>query len=68
LIERAIASRIRGGEHDVELVTEAWWASVHGVVSLALSHRVRPGTEHARLLVRTVTENLIVTINNKESP
>ena len=68
VLRQAIASRIRGGEHDVELVTEAWWGSVHGVVSLALSHRVRPGTEHARLLVRTVTENLIVTINNKESP
>ncbi len=68
VLRQAIASRIRGGEHDAELVTEAWWASVHGVVSLTLSHRVRPGAEHARLLVRTVTENLIVTINKKESP
>jgi AcrR family transcriptional regulator len=67
-LRQAIASRIRGGEHDVELVTEAWWASLHGVVSLALSHRVRPGIEHARLLVRTVTENLIATIDDKESP
>jgi AcrR family transcriptional regulator len=70
VLRRAIASRIRGGalEHDVDLVTEAWWASLHGVVSLALSHRVRPGTEHARLLVRTVTQNLIATIDPKESP
>jgi len=67
-LRQAIASRIRDGEHDVELVTEAWWASLHGVVSLALSHRVRPGIEHARLLVRTVTENLIATIDDKESP
>ena len=68
VLRGAIANRIRGGEHDVELVTEAWWASVHGVVSLALSHRVRPGTEHARLLVRTVTESLIATIDTEESP
>jgi AcrR family transcriptional regulator len=70
VLRGAMASRIgddRAGR-DVELVTEAWWASLHGVVSLALSHRVRPGAEHARLLVRTVTESLIATINNKESP
>jgi AcrR family transcriptional regulator len=68
VLRRAIANRIRDAEveHDVELVTEAWWASVHGVVSLALSNRVRPGTAHARLLVRTVTESLIATIENKE--
>ena len=68
VLRRAVASRIGGGgvEHDVELVTEAWWASLHGVVSLALSHRVRPGTEHARLLVRSVTESLIATIDNQE--
>lgn len=68
VLRRAIESRIGDGEveHDVELVTEAWWASIHGVVSLALSNRVRPGTEHARLLVRTVTESLIATIDNKE--
>lgn len=70
VLRGAIASRIGDDEagRDVELVTEAWWASLHGVVSLALSRRVRPGAEHARLLVRTVTENLIATINNKESP
>jgi AcrR family transcriptional regulator len=69
VLRRAIASRIGDGEveRDVELVTEAWWASVHGVVSLALSHRVRPGDENARLLVRTVTETLIATIDTKES-
>jgi AcrR family transcriptional regulator len=68
VLRRAIASRIgpEQVERDVELVTEAWWASLHGVVSLALSHRVRPGTEHARLLVRTVTESLIATINHEE--
>ena len=70
VLRRAIASRIGDGgvEHDVELVTEAWWASLHGVVSLALSNRVRPGTEHARLLVRTVTESLIATIDNNKEP
>lgn len=70
VLRGAIASRIGddGAGRDVELVTEAWWASLHGVVSLALSHRVRPGAEHARLLVRTVTESLIATINHKESP
>lgn len=69
VLRGAIASRIGddGAGHDVELVTEAWWASLHGVVSLELSHRVRPGAEHARLLVRTVTESLIATIKNKES-
>jgi len=69
VLARAIASRIGDGEvkRDVELVTEAWWASLHGVVALALSHRVRPGDEHARLLVRTVTESLIATIDTKES-
>jgi hypothetical protein len=68
VLRRAIASRIgdREVERDVELVTEAWWASLHGVVSLALSRRVRPGDEHARLLVRTVTESLIATIHTKE--
>jgi AcrR family transcriptional regulator len=67
VLRRAVASRIGEGEHDVELITEAWWASVHGVVSLALSNRVRPGSEHARLLVRAVTESVIATIdNNKE--
>jgi AcrR family transcriptional regulator len=66
VLRRAIANRIRDGAHDVELVTEAWWASLHGVVSLALSNRVRPGSEHAPLLVRTVTESLIATIENKE--
>jgi AcrR family transcriptional regulator len=68
VLRRAIASRIRDGEveRDVELVTEAWWASLHGVVSLALSHRVRPGPEHARLLVRTVTESFIATLDNQE--
>ena len=64
VLRQAIASRIRGGEHDVELVTEAWWASLHGVVSLALSNRVRPGTEHGQLLVHTVTESLIATIDS----
>ena len=66
VLRRAIANRIRDGAHDVELVTEAWWASLHGVVSLALSNRVRPGTEHARLLIHTVTESVIAAINNKE--
>lgn len=68
VLRRAVASRIGDGEveRDVELLTEAWWASIHGVVSLAHSNRVRPGTEHARLLVRTVTESLIATIDNKE--
>lgn len=68
VLRRAIAGRIGTGEaaRDVELVTEAWWASLHGVVSLARSHRVRPGAEHARLLVRTVTESLIATIDNTE--
>ena len=68
VLRSAIASRIQAGEveRDVELVTEAWWASLHGVVSLALSNRVRPGSEHARLLVRTVTESLIATITNEE--
>jgi len=53
-------------ELDTELLTEAWWASLHGVVSLALSSRVRPGTEHARLLIRTVTNSMIATIDNQE--
>ena len=68
VLRRAIASRIGAGKvrRDVELITEAWWASLHGVVSLALSNRVRPGPEHARLLVRTVTESLIASIDNKE--
>jgi len=68
VLRRAIASRIGDGEveRDVELVTEGWWASLHGVVWLALSNRVRPGTEHARLLIRTLTESLIATIDNKE--
>lgn len=68
VLRRAIANRIRDGEveHDVDLVTEAWWASVHGVVSLAHSHRVRPGNAHVRLLVRTVTESLLATIGTKE--
>jgi AcrR family transcriptional regulator len=68
VLRRAIASRIRDAEaeRDVELVTEAWWASLHGVVSLAFSNRVRRGPEHARLLVRTVTESLIATIDNEE--
>jgi hypothetical protein len=46
-------------------LTEAWWASLHRVVSLALSNRVRPGTEHARLLMRTVTNSMIATIDNQ---
>jgi AcrR family transcriptional regulator len=68
VLRRAIASRIGAGkvQRDVDLVTEAWWASLHGVVSLALSNRVRPGPEHARLLIRTVTESLIATIDKKE--
>ena len=66
VLRRAIASRIGDGQHDVELVTEAWWASLHGVVSLALSNRVRPGSQHARLLIRTVTDSLITTTANKE--
>jgi AcrR family transcriptional regulator len=67
VLRRAISGRIGAGnvERDVELVTEAWWASLHGVVSLALSNRVRPGTEHARLLVRTVTVSLIATIDKE---
>jgi AcrR family transcriptional regulator len=70
VLRRAIASRIGEGEleRDVELVTEAWWASLHGVVSLARSNRVRPGTDHARLLIRTVTESLIATIDNNKEP
>ena len=68
VLRRAIASRIGAGkvQRDVDLATEAWWASLHGVVSLALSNRVRPGPEHARLLIHTVTESLIATIDNKE--
>jgi AcrR family transcriptional regulator len=64
VLRRAIATRIRHG--DVELATEAWWASLHGVVSLALSNRVRPGMKHAQLLVRAVTESLIATIDKQE--
>ena len=69
VLRRAVATRARdaGVELDTELLAEAWWASLHGVVSLALSSRVRPGTEHARRLVGTVTQSLINTIDNQES-
>jgi AcrR family transcriptional regulator len=68
VLRRAIASRVPPAsvELDTELLTEAWWASLHGVVSLALSNRVRPGEDHALRLARTVTESLINTIDNQE--
>jgi AcrR family transcriptional regulator len=68
VLRTAIATRVRDTsvELDAELLTEAWWASLHGVVSLAPSNRVRPGDEHARRLVRAVTESLINTIDNQE--
>jgi AcrR family transcriptional regulator len=68
VLRRAIASRggLEGVELDTELLAEVWWASLHGVVSLALSNRVRPGEEHALRLARTVTESLIHTIDHQE--
>jgi AcrR family transcriptional regulator len=68
VLRRTIADRARQSslDLDTELVAEAWWASLHGVVSLALSDRVRPGTEHARRLAHTVTESVITTIDDKE--
>lgn len=41
---------------DPETMTEAWWATMHGVISLALSDRVRRHPGHAEQLLHVAAE------------
>jgi AcrR family transcriptional regulator len=47
----AAAREVSAELADPESMTEAWWATMHGVVSLALSRRVRRRPGHAERLL-----------------
>src|SRR5215475_7020110 len=44
---------------DPETATEAWWASMHGIVSLAFSRRVRRRPGHAEHLLSAAADTFI---------
>ena len=44
---------------DLDTTTEAWWAAMHGIVSLALSRRVRRRPGHPERLLRLAADAFI---------
>ena len=44
---------------DPDTTTEAWWATMHGIVSLALSRRVRRRPGHPERLLRLAADSFI---------
>ena len=44
---------------DPDTTTEAWWAAMHGIVSLALSRRVRRRRGHPEQLLRLAADTFI---------
>ena len=44
---------------DPDTTTEAWWAAMHGIVSLALSRRVRRRPGHPERLLRLAADSFI---------
>jgi AcrR family transcriptional regulator len=63
---RALAAVVTDAARELEIelsdpdtTTEAWWASMHGVVSLALSRRVRRRRGHPERLLRLAADAFI---------
>ena len=57
-----VADAARGLEielSDPDTTTEAWWAAMHGIVSLALSRRVRRRRGHPERLLRLAADAFI---------
>jgi AcrR family transcriptional regulator len=55
---------------DPETTTETWWATIHGVVSLALSSRIRRKPGHVSQLLHLAAENFTAGLRARqfESP
>lgn len=53
------ASRLEIELTDPDTTTEAWWAAMHGIVSLALSRRVRRRPGHPERLLRLTADAFI---------
>lgn len=53
------ASRLEIELPDPDTTTEAWWAAMHGIVSLALSRRVRRRPGHPEKLLRLTADAFI---------
>ena len=60
---RALAAVVTDAAHELEIelsdpdtTTEAWWATMHGIVSLALSRRVRRRRGHPERLLHLAAE------------
>ena len=55
----ALAAVVRPFGSDVDLVTETFWAALHGLAELERSSRIRPGLRDARiaLVVRAIADS-----------
>lgn len=63
---RALAAVVTDAAHELEIelsdpdtTTEAWWAAMHGIVSLALSRRVRRRRGHPERLLHLAADAFI---------